>query len=340
MKVRSLFVAGILAASGIVLGVDPMQPSSKIYLAGHTGLVGSALVRALHRHGYCNVITKSIDELDLCNQAAVNMFFEHERPEYVIMSAGRVGGIAANAAQPASFLYQNLAMAANIIDAAYRYGVKKLLYLGSSCIYPKESPQPIKEEYLLTSALEPTNEGYALAKIAGLKLVQTYNKQYGTHFISAMPTNLYGYEDNFDLEKSHVLPALIRKFIDAVEQNLDEVKLWGTGKARREFLFVDDLAGGLIMLMNNYEENMWINIGSGTDISIAELAQMIAELVGFKGRIVFNTTVPDGTMHKLLDVSKINALGWHATTSLKDGLQKTIEWYKANRDHYIKRTRD
>lgn len=312
--------------------------SSKIYVAGHRGLVGSALMRKLKQNGYKNIIVRTSQELDLRDQAKVNEFFRSEKPEFVFMAAARVGGIMANNNYPASFLYDNLIIEANVIDAAHTNGVKKLLLLGSSCIYPRDCPQPIKEEYLLTSPLEPTNEPYAIAKIAGLKLCEAYNKQYNTQFISCMPTNLYGIEDNFDLESSHVLPALIARFVEAQEKNLPEVVLWGSGRAKREFLFVDDLAEALLFLMNNYGENISINVGTGQDCTIAEIAKLIAELTGYKGRIVYDTSKPDGTPRKLLDVSRINKLGWKAKTSFRKGLKQTIHWYKRNRNTVRKKS--
>lgn len=304
-----------------------MQVNSRIYVAGHQGLVGSALMRALQQHGFTNLITRPFTELDLRNQQATEQFFAQEKPEYVFLAAARVGGIKANNDYPAQFLYDNLLIESNVIHAAYQYGVKKLLFLGSSCIYPRECPQPIKEEYLLTGPLEPTNEWYAIAKIAGLKLCQAYNKQYGTNFISCMPTNLYGPGDNFDLQTSHVIPALIAKIVTAHETQQPAVPIWGTGKALREFLYVDDLAQALVFLMRNYQENRWINVGTGKDCTIAELAYLIAEIVGYQGQLAFDITKPDGTPRKVLDVSLITSLGWQAETSLRGGLEKTIAWY-------------
>ena len=305
-----------------------MKLDSKIWVAGGSGLVGSAIVRTLHSLGYHNLILKSHTELDLCDERAVQAFYEEEKPEYVFVAAAQVGGILANETFPADFLYTNLAIQSNVIHGAYLAKVKKLLFLGSSCIYPKDCPQPIKETYLLTSPLEPTNEAYAIAKIAGLKLCQAYAKQYGVRFISLMPTNLYGPGDNFDLKNSHVAPALIRKFIEAKEAGKPEVIVWGTGKPRREFLFVDDLAHAAVWAMNNYEENQWLNVGTGEDITIYELTTLISELTGYQGKIIFDSSKPDGTLRKLLDVSKIENLGWKATTSLTDGLEKTIKWYQ------------
>lgn len=308
-----------------------LHHNTKIYVAGHEGLVGSAVTRELKSQAYNNVIVRTHKELDLRNQFAINLFFEQESPEYVIIAAARVGGIKANSDFPAEFIYDNLMIEANVIHAAHMYNTKKLLFLGSSCIYPRECQQPIREEYLLTAALEQTNEWYAIAKIAGLKLCQAYKRQYGARFISCMPTNLYGINDNFDLNNSHVLPALISKFVTAQETNAPEVVVWGTGNARREFLFVDDLAQAVLFLMNNYEGDEWINVGTGIDCTIKELAFTIADIVGYTGKILFDTTKPDGTPRKLLDVSKINNLGWYAQTSLRVGLQKTIDWYYENR---------
>ena len=284
-----------------------MKLSSKIYVAGHTGLVGSAIMRKLKNEGYDNIITRSSDELDLRRQADVEEFFEEEKPEYVFLAAAKVGGIRANDKYSAEFIYDNLMIESNVIHSAYENDVKKLLFLGSSCIYPKHAPQPMKEEHLLTGKLEPTNEAYAVAKITGIKLCHHYNKQYGTNFISAMPTNLYGPKDNFDLETSHVLPALIRKFHEAKINDQDSVTIWGTGSPKREFLYVDDLADALHFLMNNYDENQFVNIGVGKDISIIDLAELIKDVVGFEGKIVKDTSKPDGTPRKLLDVSKLHS---------------------------------
>lgn len=307
-----------------------MESEDRIWVAGHKGLVGSAIVRYLKSQGYENLILKSHQELDLCNEAAVNAFYEQEKPDYVFVAAAKVGGIMANQQYPVDFLSNNLAIERNVIHGAYLAGVKKLLFLGSSCIYPRECPQPIKEEYLLTGPLEPTNEWYAVAKIAGLKLCQAYSKQYGAHFISLMPTNLYGPGDNFDLNSSHVLPALIRKFLEAKEKNLPEVVVWGTGKPRREFLFVDDLAKAAVWAMNNYEDNQWLNVGTGEDITIKELAQLVSDVIGYTGTLVFDSSKPDGMPRKLLDVTKINSLGWSADISLREGIEKTIDWYISN----------
>lgn len=302
-----------------------MQKDAKIYIAGHRGLVGSAIHRKLIAEGYTNIITRNHKELDLVNQQAVVEFFETEKLEYVFLAAAKVGGINANNIYPAEFIYQNLMMQSNIINAAYINGVKKLLFLGSSCIYPKFAPQPMQEEYLLDGKLEPTNEPYAIAKIAGIKMCQSYNTQYGTNYISVMPTNLYGPNDNFDLENSHVLPALIRKFHEAKIEENPTVKVWGTGTPMREFLFVDDLADACLFLMQNYNDGEIVNIGTGTDVTIAELAQLIKDTIGYDGEIIFDTTKPDGTPRKLLDVSKLKGLGWEARISLKEGLNITYK---------------
>lgn len=295
-------------------------------------MVGSALVRSLQKRGYTNLILKTRAELDLLNQKAVCDFFMRDRPEFVFMAAAKVGGIMANKEQPASFIYENLVVETNTIHAAYLAGVKKLLFLGSSCIYPRKSPQPIKEEYLLAGPLEPTNKSYALAKIAGIIMCESYNAQYGTNFISAMPTNLYGENDNFDLRNSHVLPALIRKFHDARVRNDTQITLWGTGKARRELLHVDDLAEACVFLMKTYDESQTINIGTGTDITIKSLAHMVAQIVGFTGSILWDTDKPDGTPRKLLNTTRIRALGWESSTSLENGIRKTYDWYRAHHD--------
>src|SRR3989344_537492 len=307
-----------------------MEKNSKIYVAGHTGLVGSAIVRELERQGYENIVIKTREELDLTQQRRVENFFEKERPEYVFLAAAKVGGILANDKYSADFIRDNLAIETNVIDSAYKNDVKKMLFLGSSCVYPKNSPQPIKEEYLLTGELEVTNKAYAVAKIAGIIMCQSYNKQYGTNFISVMPTNLYGENDNFDLESSHVIPAMIRKFNDAKRNNAREVMLWGTGSPKREFLYVDDLANACVFLMNNYDSGDIINIGMGKDISILELAKMVKEIVGYEGSIVWDSSKPDGTPRKLLDISKIKSLGWSPKVSLADGIKKTYVWYKNN----------
>ncbi|MDT8388835.1 MAG: GDP-L-fucose synthase [Thiogranum sp.] len=311
-----------------------MNKNDKIYVAGHRGLVGSAIVRRLQADGYHNLVFRTSRELDLREQQAVRTFFADERPAYVILAAARVGGILANDSFPADFIYDNLMMEANIIEASYRSGVQKLLALGSTCIYPKLAPQPLKEEYLLTGSLEPTNEWYAVAKIAGIKLCQAYQRQHGCRFIAAMPTNLYGPGDNFDLEKSHVLPALIRKFHDAKVNDAASVTLWGSGKPLREFLHVDDLADACLFLMKEYESPEIINIGVGEDLSIAELASMVSEAVGFNGQIEYDSTKPDGTPRKLVDTSRINELGWKAQTSLRQGIQDTYQWYLQNIDNF------
>jgi len=334
-----------------------MNKTSKIYIAGHGGLVGSAIYRLLKKEGYLSLVVRTSRELDLTCQADVEDFFAKEKPEYVFLAAAKVGGILANSTYPADFIYRNLAIQSNIIHEAYVSGVKKLLFLGSSCIYPKFAPQPMKEEYLLTGPLEPTNEPYAIAKIAGIKMCQSYNRQYGTNFISVMPTNLYGPFDNFDLETSHVLPALIRKFHEA-KVNMQEAKaevsykaeckakvpgsqpqpepepsdgrsvtIWGTGTPKREFLYIDDLADACLFLMEHYDGSEIINIGIGEEVSIGELASLIREIVGYEGEIVYDSSKPDGMPRKLLDVSRLNALGWKAKTSLQDGILETYDWY-------------
>ncbi|HPB01996.1 MAG: GDP-L-fucose synthase family protein [Bacteroidales bacterium] len=304
-----------------------MESNEKIYVAGHTGLVGSAIVRSLEKHGFNNIIHRDISELDLRNQQAVNEFFIAEKPAFVILAAAKVGGIHANNTYPAEFIYDNMMIEFNVIHAAYQNNVKKLLFLGSSCIYPKMAPQPIREEYLLTGALEPTNEAYAIAKISGLELCKFYRRQYGCDFISAMPTNLFGINDNFDLNSSHVLPAMIRKFHEAKMENKPEVVLWGTGKPLREFLYVDDLADALVHLMQHYSEEIHVNIGTGEDLSINDLALTIQDVVGYKGKIVYDTSKPDGTPRKLLDVSRLHASGWKHQTTLKEGIEKVYQWY-------------
>ena len=304
-----------------------MEKNSRIYVAGHRGLVGSAITRALLEAGFSNLVLKPHAELELRNQQAVEDFFWSEQPEYVFLAAAKVGGIYANSIYPAEFIYDNIIIETNIIQAAHKYKAKKLLFMGSSCIYPKLAPQPLKEEYLLTGALEPTNEAYAIAKIAGLKLCQTYRRQYGDNFIAAMPTNLYGINDNFDLNTAHVLPALLRKFYEAKIANSPAVTIWGTGTPRREFLYVDDLAAACLFLMQQYDDEPIVNVGTGQDLTIAELAQLIAAVVGFTGQIEYDSTKPDGTPVKLLDVSKMSDLGWQAKTSLKIGVEKTFEWY-------------
>ncbi len=304
-----------------------IKRDSKIYVAGHRGLVGSAIIRQLKKDGYGNLITRTSNELDLTRQGRVENFFRDEKPEYVFLAAAKVGGIYANNTWPGDFIYNNLAIQTNIIHGAYLSGVKKLLFLGSSCIYPRECPQPMKEEDLLSGPLEPTNEPYAIAKIAGIKMCQAYNRQYGTCFISVMPTNLYGPNDNFDLDTSHVLPALIRKIHEAKLASAKEVIIWGTGVPRREFLHVDDLAGAVIFLINKYNGSETINIGTGIDLTICELAEMIVKIVGFKGSLKFDRSKPDGMLKKLLDISKLKALSWKPQISLKQGIMETYMWY-------------
>ena len=305
----------------------PMTPESRVYVAGHRGLVGGALVRALEQLGFSRLLVRSSAELDLREQQAVRDFFAREKPEYVFLAAAKVGGIHANASYPAEFIHDNLCIQHNVIEAAYRNGCKKLLFLGSSCIYPKRCPQPIKEEYLLTGPLEPTNEGYALAKITGIRMCQAYRRQYGFDAISAMPTNLYGPGDNFHPENSHVIPALLRRFHEAKMANAPKVVIWGSGTPRREFLFVDDLAEALVFLMRNYSDAQHVNVGSGSDMTIRELASLIASIVDFTGQIAQDASKPDGTPQKLLDVSTLTHMGWQATTSLQDGLATTYAWY-------------
>lgn len=312
-----------------------MDKNAKIYVAGHKGLVGSAIVRRLELDGYQNLLLKTSREVDLTNQAAANRLFTEERPEYVFLAAARVGGILANKLYPARFIYENLMIEANIIHAAHQVGVKKLLFLGSSCIYPKLAPQPLKEEYLLTGSLEPTNEWYAIAKIAGIKLCQAYRQQYGCHFISAMPTNLYGINDNFDLETSHVLPALIRKFHEAKVNGHPKVTVWGTGTPIREFLYVNDLADACLFLMNNYDKENIVNVGTGLGVTIKELAVQIQRVVGYEGELVFDTNKPDGTPVKINDISLLRSLGWEAKTELYSGLQFTYDWYQSNSENQI-----
>jgi GDP-L-fucose synthase len=304
-----------------------MEKDSKIYVAGHRGMVGSALVRKLKKEGYHNLVLSSSMDLDLRNQQAVADFFEQEKPTYVFLAAAKVGGIQANNVYRAEFLYDNLMIESNVIHQAWKSGVRKLLFLGSSCIYPKLAPQPLKEEYLLTGLLESTNEPYAIAKIAGIKLCEAYRTQYGCNFISAMPTNLYGPNDNYDLNNSHVLPALLRKFHEAKASGTRDVQIWGTGTPRREFLHVDDLADACYFLMQQYNEPGFINIGIGADIPIRELADMISEVVGYKGKLVFDASKPDGTPRKLMDVSKLKALGWKANIPLNEGIRQVYQDY-------------
>lgn len=305
-----------------------MNLDSKIYVAGHNGMVGSAIVRALRAGGYTNLVMRSSSELDLRHQGEVNDFFLSERPEYVFLAAAKVGGILANNTYRAEFLYDNLMIESNVIHAAYKNDVEKLLFLGSSCIYPKMAPQPLKEEYLLTGPLEYTNEPYAIAKIAGIKLCDAYRDQYGADFISVMPTNLYGPNDNYDLKTSHVLPALLRKFIEAKRNGDPSVTMWGTGSPKREFLHVDDLADACLFLMESYSDSGFVNIGTGEDISIRNLAELIRDIVGYEGEITHDTSKPDGTPRKLMDVSKLNQLGWSASISLRDGIQKVFDEVK------------
>lgn len=305
-----------------------MKKNSYIYVAGHEGFIGSSIVRRLKKSGYNNLLLRKDRELDLSEQKKVCAFFKKEKPEYVFLAAERAGGILANSKYPAEFIYKNLAIQINVIDSAYRSGVKKLIFLGSSCSYPKMCPQPMKEEYLLSGPLEPTNEAYAVAKIAGIKMCQAYNKQYWTKFISVIPTNLYGINDNFDLQESHVLPALIRKFHEAKVSEAESVVIWGSGKPKRDFLYVDDFADACIFLMNKNSGNEIINVGSGGDVSIAKLALMIRDVVGFKGKIVYDKTKPDGMPKKLLDITKIKNLGWRAKIDLKNGLRLTYEYFK------------
>jgi len=307
-----------------------MQKDAKIYVAGHRGLVGSSILNALIKKGFTNLVYKTSKELDLRDKQMVDQFFEEEKPEYVFLAAAKVGGIVANNEYPADFIRDNLLIQTNVIDAAYRNQVKKLLFLGSTCIYPKMAPQPLKEEYLLTGELEPTNAPYAIAKIAGINMCQSYNRQYGTQYISAMPTNLYGPNDNFDLYTSHVLPALIRKFHEAKEQNAPFVEVWGTGTPKREFLYSEDLADACLYLMENYTGNEIVNIGVGEDISIKELAEKVQQVVGYNGTIKFDTSKPDGTPRKLVDVTKLNSLGWKASTTLEDGLSQAYQWFLDN----------
>ncbi len=307
-----------------------MDINSKIYIAGHRGMVGSSIWRTLLSHGYTNLVGVTHDGLDLTNQKAVNDFFEKTKPEYVIMAAAKVGGIVANSTYPVQFIYNNLQIQNNLIDASHKYGVTKLLFLGSSCIYPKFAKQPIKEEYLLTGDLEPTNQWYAIAKIAGIKMCQAYRQQYKSDFISAMPCNLYGINDNFDLNNSHVLPALIRKFHTAMIKNEPEVVCWGTGSPMREFLYVDDLAEACVFLMKNYSDDLHINVGYGDDITIKQAVETVCEVVGYQGNVVWDDSKPDGTPRKVMDSSRILKMGWKPNVKLLDGLEKTYYWFKNN----------
>lgn len=307
-----------------------MNKNSKIYVVGHRGLVGSAIVRRLKKEGYSNLLLKKHIELDLLDQKSVNDFFKKEKPAYVFLAAAKVGGILAANSQPADFIYENLLIECNVVHAAYVYKIKKLLFLGSSCIYPKMALQPLKEECLLTASLEETNKSYAVAKIAGIIMCQSYNRQYNTNFISVMPTNIYGPYDNFDLMSSHVLPALIRKFHEGKIEHKKEVVVWGAGASMREFLHCDDLADACIFLMNIYNDSEIVNIGTGIDLSIRELAEKIKKLTGFKGNIVWNTTMMEGTPKKCLDVSKLHAIGWHHKINLDEGIKLTYQWYKNN----------
>lgn len=311
-----------------------MEKNDKIYVAGHQGLVGSAILRRLEAEGFRNVMTRSHRDLDLIRQEHVEAFFAKEKPDHVFLAAAKVGGIYANQTQGGAFIYENLMVQTNVLHSAHHHGVKKLLFLGSSCIYPKLAPQPLKEEYLLTAPLEPTNEPYAVAKIAGIKMCEAYNRQYGTDFLSVMPTNLYGPNDNFDAQASHVLPALIRKFYEAKIRDEKEVVVWGTGAARREFLFSEDMAEACILLMQNSSAaglGGIVNIGCGQDVTIDELARLIAEVVGYKGAFLYDRTKPDGTPQKLLDISRISRLGWAPKTPLLEGIQRTYEWYVRHR---------
>jgi GDP-L-fucose synthase len=313
---------------------QPMPKDARIYVAGHGGLVGSAVVRRLQAGGFTNILTATRAQLDLRDQGAVNTWFEQNRPDYVFLVAGTVGGILANSTRPAEFIYDNLMIHGTVVEASHRVGVTKLLYLGSSCIYPRHATQPITEEQLLTGPLEPTNEWYAIAKIAGIKLCQAYRRQYGSDFISAMPTNLYGPEDNFDLSSSHVLPALIRKFHDAKQSGGKEVEIWGTGSPMREFLHVDDLADACVFLIENYSDDMHINVGTGVDLSIRELAEKVRDVVYPAAELQFDTSKPDGTPRKVLDVSRLNNLGWSPSYTLDSGLASTYQWFLDQQDSH------
>lgn len=311
-----------------------MDKSSKIYIAGHRGMAGSAIYRKLKEKGYSNFVTRSSKELDLTKQDDVLSFFEEEKPDVVILAAAKVGGIMANIESPATFLYDNLMIQNNVINSSYLNGVKKLVFLGSSCIYPRECSQPMKEEYLLDGKVEPTNEGYAIAKIAGMKLCEMYNRQYGTDYISIMPCNLYGIGDNFDKTRSHVVAATIRKFHEAKVNNLPEVVIWGTGNARRELLFVDDMADACAYLMENYSGNDFFNVGCGEDVSITDLSLLVKDIVGYEGKLVYDTSKPDGMPQKLMDCSKLDKFGWKYKTDLKSGLEETYRWYLENIDKF------
>jgi GDP-L-fucose synthase len=317
-----------------------MLENSRIFVAGHAGLVGSAICRRLRAAGFVNLILRTRAELDLQDQLATEKFFEMERPDYVFMAAARVGGILANSTAPADFIFDNLIVQTNVIHSAWRHGTKKLLFLGSSCIYPKHAPQPMREEYLLSGPLEPTNEWYAVAKIAGIKLAQAYRKQHGFDAISAMPTNLYGEGDNFDLQTSHVLPAMLRKFTEARANKAPEVVVWGTGTPRREFLHVDDLASACLFLMQHYDEPEIINVGTGIDVTIRALAGMVQKVTGYEGQVIFDATKPDGTPRKLLDVSKITSLGWKPAISLEEGIASTWRWYVSQSEDVRKDSSD
>jgi GDP-L-fucose synthase len=315
-----------------------MKLNDKIYIAGHNGLVGGSILRLLTKKGYTNIITRSSSELDLRDQKQVNDFFEQEQPSFVFLAAAKVGGILANQTYPADFIYDNLAIQNNIIHSSYKWGVEKLLFLGSSCIYPKNAPQPIEEDYLMTGFLEPTNDAYAIAKIAGIKMCQAYNKQYGCRFISAMPTNLYGQGDHYNLQNSHVLPALLRKFHEAKIKNEPTVTVWGTGKPRREFLHVDDAAMACYFLMQRYESSDIVNIGSGMDYTIKEMATIIKKITGYNGQIVFDESKPDGTPRKLLNIDKISKLGWKSAIDLEEGLISTYRDFEKNYYYYTNQT--
>lgn len=311
-----------------------MEKNAKIFVAGHRGLVGSAITRRLKKAGYENLLLRTRLEVDLTDFRQVLHLFEIERPEYVFLAAAKVGGIQANNIYRADFILENLKIQNNVIESAWKTGVKKLMFLGSSCIYPKMAPQPLKEEYLLTGVLEPTNEPYAIAKIAGIKTCESFNRQYGTNYISVMPTNLYGPNDNFDLNNSHVLPALIRKFVTAKEEDADSVTVWGTGSPRREFLYADDMADACVFLMENYSGDQFVNIGTGEDVTIKELAETIKAITGFNGDLVFDSSKPDGTPRKLLDVSKLRSMGWSHQTSLESGVRLAVDWYLENKSQF------